>query len=379
MSAKKKKSNGLSGRFAVFITILLFVCTVIFLNNQFSSGSLRRISYWIFNGVRGDATDASIVFDSNEYNRFTVLNGNLCIISPELISSKTLSGKTSLSEPVLLRSPAVTKSDLRFVAYDLGGLNFYIANSKKLLHSGTAENKILNAGIGKSGHLALVTEDTDSKALLTVYSPSFEPVYKFHSSGKYVFDASLSPNGKTVAVITYGTSNGIFESSLSLAKLNSDGFYSTASLGGSMPLKVCFRSDNRILVICNDKTVVFDNDGELKAEIPYNELPVKAFSKTSEKYVSIILDNYQNGGNTRLLLIDNNGNNVSLDFDEDVYSLSSKGNYTAVQFSDKCVVFEDDLSVHCEFAIPTSITQCIMNNDGSVLSIGDNFATLYVQ
>lgn len=379
MSAKEKRSKRLSGRFAVFITILLFVCTVIFLNNRFSSGSLRRISYWIFNGVRGDATEASINFDANEYNRFTVLNGNLCVISPEELSAYKLSGSVTLSEPVLLRSPAVSSSDSRFIAYDLGGVNFYIANSKKLLYTGTTEAKILNVNMNKAGDFSIVTDAPDSKSLVTLYNSDFEAVYKFHSSEKYVFDAAVSPDGKSAAIITYGTTEGNFETSLALAKTNADGFYSTVTLGDSMPLKVSYHSDSRILVICNDRTLLYSTDGNLISEVSHNELPVKAFSESGGKLTSLLLDNYQNGGNTRLVLLKSNGESNTIDFSEDVYSLSSAGNYTAVQFSDKCTVYKNDLSVHCEFKIPASVTRCIANSDGSVLAVGDNFAMLYVE
>lgn len=379
MSAKEKRGKRLSGRFAVFITVLLFVCTVIFLNNKFSSGSLRRISYWIFNGIRGDATEASISFDANEYNRFAVLNGNLCIISPEELSAYKLSGSAILSKPVLLRSPAVSSSNSRFIAYDLGGVNFYVANSKKLLYSGTTEDKILNVNMNKSGFFSIVTDAPDSKSLVTIYNPDFKSIYKFHSSEKYVFDAAVSPDGKSAAIITYGTTEGSFESTLALAKTNADGFYSTVSLGNSMPLKVSYHSDSKISVICNDRTLLYSTNGNLVAEISHNELPVKAFSQSGGKLTSVLLDNYQNGGNTRLILIKNNGESLSVDLPEDVYSLSSAGNYTAVQFSDKCIVYKNDLSVHCEFKIPATVTRCIANSDGSVLAVGDNFAMLYVK
>jgi len=379
MSAKQRKRKPLSGRFAVFFTILLFVCTVIFLNNRFASGSLRRISYWIFNGVRGDATEATINFDANEYNKFAVLKGNLCVISPEKLSVYKLSGKELLSEPVLLRSPAVSTSDSRFIAYDLGGLNYYIANNRELLFSGTCDSQILNANMNKSGDVAIVTDSDDCKSLVTVYDSHFEAIYKFHSSEKYVFDAAVSPNGKTVAIASYGTEEGIFESTLLLGKTNSDSFYNEIPLGDSIPLKVTYHTDSKILVICNDKTVLYNSDGTLFSEISYGELPLRSFSESKGKHIGLLLDNYQNGGNSRLVIINSNGESRILDFDEDVYSISCSGLLTSVQFSDKCSVYKNDLSLHSEFMIPTSISRCITNSDGSVLSVGENFATLYIE
>ena len=379
MSAKRKGSKHLSGRFAVFITILLFVCSVIFLNNRITSGSLKRISYWIFNGVRGDATEASIAFDANEYNRFAVINGNLCVVSPEKLVSYKLSGKSTLNEAVLLRSPAISASKSRFAAYDLGGLNFYIATPEKLLYSGTSEAQILNISMNSSGDFTVVTDDDDCKSLVTVYNSKFEPVYKFHSSEKYIFDAAVSSGGKAVAIAAYGTTDGNFNAELHLGKTGEDSFYATIPLGSSMPLDVTYRKDEKIFVICNDRSLLLETDGKLISEISHEDMPVRSFTAADGKYIAILLDNYQNGGNTKLLLISGNGTSKVMDIDDDVYSISCAGNYVSIQYADKCTVYNDDLTADSEFMIPASITHCIVNADGSVLSVGDNSAMLYVE
>lgn len=379
MSAKRKGSKHLSGRFAVFITILLFVCSVIFLNNRITSGSLKRISYWIFNGVRGDATEASISFDANEYNKFAVINGNMCVISPEKLMSYKLSGKSTLNEAVLLRSPAVSASKSRFAAYDLGGLNFYIATPEKLLYSGTTEAQILNISMNNSGDFTVVTDDNDCKSLVTVYNSKFEPVYKFHSSEKYIFDAAVSSGGKSVVIAAYGTVDGSFNAELHLGKTDEDSFYATIPLGSSMPLDLTYRKDGKIFLICNDRSLLFKDDGTLISEISHEDMPVKSFTSLDGKHIAILLDNYQNGGNSKLLFISGNGASKFMDIEQDVYSISCAGDYVSVQYADKCVVYNDELSADCEFMIPASITHCIANSDGSVLSIGDNFAMLYVK
>lgn len=380
MAQKNTNKKPLSGRFAIFITALLLICTLIFLNNQLSSGSIKRFAYWVFNGVRGDAQEVSISFDSKEFNRFSLISKNLLIVSPDEISTYLLSGKTALNTPVILRNPAVSVAGNRFIAYDLGGLNFYIGNSKKLLFSGETESKLVNANINKAGYFSIITDDADSKSLVTIYDPSFEPIYKFHSAEKYVFDAAVSPSGKSAAVVTYGANEGQFESTLSLCRTNEEGFYATVSLGDSMPLRVSYHSEKRIFLVCNDRTILFANDGSMISELSYNSLPPKAFSGSFGNHVAVALDNYANGGNTRLYLFKSNGDvSEGLDFDDDIYSISSAGDFTAIQFSDKCAVYKNDLTLHSEFSISADISRCLVNSDGSVLCVADNFATLYVK
>ncbi|MBR5543717.1 MAG: hypothetical protein IKU65_06450 [Oscillospiraceae bacterium] len=380
MAAKKTRKKRLSGRFAIFFTILLIVCTVLFLNNRVTSGSLRRLAYLIFSGVRADATETTVNFDENDYNRFFVHSGNLCVLSPEKLSVYKISGNTSFSSPILLRNPAVTSGSSRFLAYDLGGLNYYVFTKDKLLTSGTSSTKIISANMNKSGNFAIVTDGDNSKNLVTVYNTSFEPIFKFHSTEKHVFDAAVSPSGKTLAVITYGASEGQFESALALCKTDSDGFFSTFSLGNSTPLKLSFLSESRVLLVCDNKTLLFSNDGSLLSEISHKGLPVKSLSSITEKHIAILLDNYQNGGNSKVLLLRNNGDLIGeLDFDEDIFSVSTAGNYISLQFSNRCTVYKNDLTVVSEFEIPTSVSRCIVSKDGSVLSISNNSATLFVK
>lgn len=380
MSDKKKGKKRLSGRFAIFITILLFVCTILLFNNRWSAGSLRRLSYWIFNGVRADATEVTINFDADNFNRFDIISDNLCVVSPDNATVYKLSGKSVVSSPVLLRNPAVSSSNTRFLAYDLGGLNFYVGNRKKILYSDQLETRIINANMNASGNFSIVTDAEDAKNLVTFYNATFKPVYKFYSSEKYILDAAISPNAKTGAIVTYGTENGAFHSTLSLCHTNAEGFYSEVNLGNSVPLRVSFQSDKKILVICDDRTLLFDSNGNTLSETSYDGLPLKAYSTAYKNHTALLLDNYENGGNTRVLLIKNDGTTSgNHDFDEDIYSISSAGNYTALQFSDKCAVYKNDLTLHSEFPITADISKCIVKPDGSVLSIGENFATLYVK
>lgn len=379
MSAKPQKTKHFSGRFAIFTTILLFVCTIIFLNTKFSSGSMRRIAYWIFNGVQGDATESSITFDSNEYNKYTVLNGNLCVVAPEKVSTYKLSGKQNISLPVLLRSPAVATSNQYCIAYDLGGLNFYVVNSNKLLFSETCESKILNVNANKSGDFSVVTDGTDCKNLVTFYNSEFLPFYKFHSSDNYVADAAISPNGKDAAIVTYGAKDGNFSSTLCLAHTNENGFFKTVSLDDCVLFHISYLTDKKIILVCDKATLLYDSEGNLISSVSNNGLSVKAFA-SGDKQTAILLDNYINGGNCKLILINKSGEKeFEVDFDTDVFSISSAGKYTAVQFSDKCVVYDNTGEIYCEFLIPATITRCISNKDGSVISVGENFATLYVK
>ena len=234
--------------------------------------------------------------------------------------------------------------------------------------------------MNSNGHFSVITDVDDAKTLVTFYNSSFKQIYKYHSSEMYIFDAAISPNAKSGAILTYGTENGEFCSKLSLCHIEDDGFYSETNLGNSVPLRVSYQSDKKILVICDNRTILFKNDGSIISETSHNNLSIKAYSESTNNHTTLLLDNYENGGNTQVVILKNDGKVAgTLNFDEDIYSISSAGNYTALQFSDRCAVYKNDLSLHYEFPITADISKCIVNSDGSVISIGENFANLYVE
>ncbi len=380
MAEKKRRKHRFSGRFAIFITILLFVCTVIFFNIILKGGSLTKLSYRLFGNISGNATEPTIFFDENEPNRHALIDGKLCVISPESLSSYKFSGTNIFSEPVLLRSPTLVHSKSRFIAYDLGGLNYYVGTSKKLLHSGQSSSKILNINLNESGDFAILTDDPNCKTLVTVYNKNFKTTFKFRSSEKYVFDAAVSPNGKSAAMLMYSAKNGAFETSLSLCKTNEIKFHTTVSLDSASPLKVSYLSNNKILVITDKGVSVYDDAGKLLSQTTFNGLPLKAYAGISEKNIVFLLDDYKSGGNSKILLLDEDGKFVAEHkFNTDIYSISSKGKYFSIQFSEKCSVYSGNMELCAEHAIPLSINRCIQNKNGAILAISNNSAAICIK
>ena len=376
---EKKRKPRFSKRLIIFSSLLILVCLIIALITFLGSASLRRLSYWIFDGVRGDGTEETISFNENPANLFAFTDGKLSVISPDLLSVYELAGSSSLSAPAILRQPALSASSTAFLAYDLGGLNYYIADDDEVLLSGTADSKILNANLNESGAFTITTDTPDFKALVTAYDSDFKTIYKFHSSEKYVFDAALSPDCEIIAVANYGTSNGSFETSLSLCRTNEKSFFATVSLGSSMPLNISFISDDKISVVCDDRLLLFDDVGKQIAEIKYENATLEAFSSAYDNHISVLLSNNLSTGNKKLIVLQTDGSSKAFDTNDTTFSLSASGEYTALLYAEKCVVYKNDLSVHCEVKTSSKISRCLANDDGSLLLLSDTSAVFFVK
>lgn len=379
MAKEKKRKRRSSGRLTIFVILLLLAVLAVFLCTQMGSSSLRRFSYQVFDRVTGDGSDATIKFTENDANLYSFVDGKLAVISPNILSVYELSGSTSFSSPVSLRTPAVSSSESSFLAFDLGGLNYYLADDDEILFTGSAESKILNANLNESGDFTITTDSPDCKSLVTAYNSDYEAVYKFHSSEKYVFDAAISPDEKTIAIISYGTTEGSFCTDLSLCHTNEASFFSTISLGESMPLKISFISDDKLSVICDDRLLLYNDDGSLICEKAYSGLNLQSFSIAYDNHISVLLSDSLPSTKKQLLILDTDGNAKTLDITDDVFYISTAGKFTALMFENKCVVYKNDLTEHCLVETSADIFKCLANTDGSILLLSDNSATFFVK
>jgi len=376
---EKKRKPRFSRRITIFSILLALVCLIIFLTTFLGSASLRRLSYWIFDGVNGDGTEETIKFNENPSNLFAITDGNLSVIAPDLLSVYELAGSSSLSAPALLRRPALSASTSAFLAFDLGGLNYYLADEDEVLLSGTADSQIINANLNDSGAFTITTSSTDFKALVTAYDSDFKVIYKFHSSEKYVLDAAISPECEKIAIINYGSSNGVFETTLSLCHTNETSFFATIPLGSSIPLNISFITDDKICIICNDRLLLFNDNGKLITEINYENSTLQTYSTAYDDHTSILLSNDRSPEKKKLIVMGINGKKKELDITGEIYSLSAAGEYTALLYDEKCIVYDDELSPHCEVETLPKISKCLANDDGSVLLLSDNSAIFFVK
>ncbi len=374
----KKRKRRFGGRLAIFLTLLIIVCIVLFLTNFLGFASLRRLSYRIFDGVSGDGIEETIKFNENPSNVYAFVDGNLGVISPDTLSVYELSGAPTFSSPVLLRTPAVSAADSEFLAYDLGGLNYYVADEDEIILSKTTDSRILNANLNTSGGFTITTDSPDCKTLVTAFNSDHEVIYKFHSSQKYVFDAALSPDEDTIAIANYGTSNGFFETGFALCHTDKQAFFSETDLGTSMPLHISYISDDRISVICDNRALLFDNSGKLVSEVSYNDKAIKTFSYAAD-HIAILLFDPLVPENMELVVLGDDGKSKSIVITEAIFSLSTAEGYTALLYDEKCTVFNNDLTAHCEVPTSSKISDCLVNDDGSVLLLSDNSAIFYVK
>ena len=108
------------------------------------------------------------------------------------------------------------------------------------------DGTLLSARVNDSGWLAVTAQQSGYKGSVTVYnvnSTSRKEIIQLNFSSVFVADAAVSPDSKTVAVITIGQENGSFFSQLLLYPVDSSEPSATLSLGDLAGLDLDYEAE----------------------------------------------------------------------------------------------------------------------------------------
>lgn len=374
MSKSKKR---IGRPLAIFIIVLIIVSLFVFFGTQLGGGSLRRIIYMIGSGVSGSAEETTIMFDSNDSNRFHSFSGGFAVLANDGMHIYSMSGKEKSFTALTYHTPSIAGSKKTVVAYDRNGQSFTVLDDEKILHTGKTDAPIINLEMNNSGDFSIVTTGTDCRSLVTVYNDSIKELYKLHSAEQYIFTAPVSEDSKRMATVGFSASSGQFAGIISFYKLDQEAPINTVSLTDCMPLSATFQTDGELLVLCEDRILRFSESGEKLNELTFDGLSISAASIAKKQVSSVLLDSSQIGGNSKLHLISDK-ENTSLDFHEDIFSISSAGKYTAITFADRIEVYTSNGELHHSFPLAQGASSCIMREDGTVFAIGNNYASLLI-
>lgn len=376
---KGKKPRRLAGRLVLFLAVLLIVVLVFVFSGTFRSSTIQRLIYWVGSGVSGTADSASINFNADTRNRFHLLKDGLAVLSTDALRVYSVGGDEEFSAPLSYRAPAIAGSAKYLVAFDRSGSDYLITNGSRVMLQAEADAPIVNASVNKNGACALITNGPDCKSLLTVFDTSAEPVFKLHATEQYLLGAVVSNNNREAALLGYSAKSGAFEGSVSFYRLDETAPFATQSLPDCLPLDAAYNADDELWVLCEDRLLVFDEDGTQTRSVAFEGKPVSQYSFASQKLCAVLLDNTATSGEFELIVLGRHGAEpCRIQFPEDVLSVSAAGGCLAVQFAEKIVIYDDELSERDTLSAPANARTCIAREDGTVLVVGTNFATLLI-
>lgn len=382
----KKRPSRLLRLLAFLVTLALMAGAVALVANR-DKLNLDGVRRW-FNYrslERSDSGQAeSFSYDGGNASSFATLDDGLLVCSTASIRLYSGSGTLYVDQTISMEHPVIHSTEHSAVVYDAGGQDLFVFSGKEQVFSLSLkeDESLLSARLNQEGSLVVVAQESGYKGTVTVYGQDFQPIMRIKLSSRFVSDAALSPDGKSVALVTLGVNGSTFESTLELYQLSrTEEDVSpdhTCSLGNDVPLDLAWKSDG-IWVLGQSSFTLVSPSGENKGSYDYSGQYLKGFSLNGEGYAVLLLGKYRAGSAADLIVLDHTGQvKASSSLHDQVFSLSAAGNYIAVLSAGRLDLYTPDLTLYRSLETTQGARRVIQRSDGSTMLMNADTAHLYV-
>jgi len=256
--------KGLIKKMVLFSVVIAVVCSVLALFLFADGLNLDSIRRWVkYMNVSDSGTYGMYAFDSHGSNRYGQFDDGLAIASVSGLNTYDENGEERFVVQEQLALPQLLLNDDLAVAYDVGGHNLLAVQRKNGEVLRLEENRpILDADLSSGGYLCTSSSASGYKSVLSVYNHEQDLVYRWLSSTTYIPLCAVSPDGKMLAAVALGQSNGVFESKICIFATNSEEIQQTISLGSQLIYDLLFVDGSTICAIGEDSVMYLSPAGE---------------------------------------------------------------------------------------------------------------------
>lgn len=383
---KPRKRRGFGVFFLTLVVVLLVVLAAAYRDGTGLDALHRYFSYGSAEKVGGDTV---YDYDASAKNKFAVLGDRLVVLSDISLKILDPDGGEVWSTPVNMAAPALSQGGGKVVAYDVGGTELHVLdqngevplrdqNGEALTVTADDSEPLISATLNDKGWLAVTTKKKNRKGWVDVYNDSMEQVFAFKSSVRFVEDAYVTNDGAYLAAVTLGQENSVFVSNIVLYDLTKED--PVADYDVSNGLVIAIGQQGGKLVTVSDTCLTFaDTKGEISAAYPYQGAYLREYAISGDGFTALLLNRYQSGSVGRLVSVDADGEELgALDVNEEIQSISAAGRYLAVQYIDSLVVYNQALEVYASLKGTDYVKEALMRQDGSVLLLSSESASLFL-
>ena len=351
---------------AAILTILLVILAIlVFVFREDLSGEgLRRIF-----GRENSVTPAreAFTYETGAEQVFAPAGDGLAVASSSSVQLLNAKGQTVFKQVVSFDVPAVFACEETALFCDLSGTEFIVAGmdgESRTLSSGDDSREIRTADMNASGWFTLVTEEPGYKGLVSVYNAACEKQYEWWSGAGYVLRAAVSPDNKTLGVLTVESEGTI----LRFFALNSETPLAEMTFSGTLVYDLSFVGNNTVRAVGDTGFYLISTNGTLRSNYDLGGRYLLEYDFGSESFTALFVSDYRGGGGGTLLTLDAQGKVLAEQaLERDVVSLSASGKQLLVMTGGGLVLYDSGLVR--QYANETLMTarRAILRPSGDIL------------
>ena len=371
---KNKKHTAIRIIVSVLVLVIIFAATIILLpGDEFiSANSLLRNVGRVFGS--GPSVSESFEFEASMGNVFSQINGMLVVGSPSGAACYDGEGNTIVSTDHIMSSPAISSGTKKAAVWDIGGTKLKIIESTGGVRDMTAQGALIPVSLNKNDWMAVASEETGYKGLVTVFDKSLSPKFKWYSGEGYLIDAAISPDSKSMTAVTL-TEQG--------SRIVTFGFDSETERGSyiaenRLVFDIEYLADNKICALSETGMTILNSELKPEAEYRYEGEYLKDYSLDGDGFALLVLGKHKAGETGRLITVSADGRELgSIDVDGELLSISAAGKYLVAVYSDKTVVYTPTFKIYGELADTTGIKNAVMCRNGKAIIISGYGAAVF--
>ena len=365
---------------AVVLTVALALVLAVAFRDRLNIDSIKRWFHYRSLTISDNGRAESFSYDGDLNCTFAALDDDLLVCSGNAISLYSGSGTRYIYEQVSMENPVVTTNGTLAVVYDAGGSSLYVLGQRSLVWSATDLDGILSARLNWNGQLTVVTQASGYRGTVTVYDAAYDPLMSVSLASAFVMDAALSDDGRTLATLTVGQSDGSFFTGLELYAMDyaSGGYQAdvSCSLGGGVALDLR-HTPSAVWALSDRGLTVTDHDGQT-VWVDWSNRYLRRYTLNGDGFAVALLGRYRAGSQAELWVVNAQGQRRTLELNEQVMSIAAAGRYLAVLTGDRLDIYTDELELYSSLKGTQGARTVLLMPDGSAILISSGSAGFYV-
>lgn len=385
MKKAKKETKGKSFlyRGLMFgVTVLMVAMAIFFtLNRDFFNmdGFVRWLTYgeleW---SVMGESNP--FVHGGGDQSTFALVDSGAMMVSRSGSRYYSFFGETYGEHVLAFLNPVLHLGGKTAVLYDAGGktLQVYGEEEEKFSLGLGQEDVILSARLNQNDWMAVTTQHSGYRGVVTVYNASYQKMVDISLSSASIVDAFVSPDNQKVAVITIGQVGGSFRSELLMYSLQAEEPEATLQFPGVLVLDMDYEGEH-LWILCEDRLIIVDLLTMAQATWSFGGQYLKDSDLGGDGFATLLLGQYRAGSADRLVTVDPMGQILGEQpLRESPLSMDSQGRYVAYLSGSRFVLYTPDLQEYSSLEEIRHANKVAVTKGGMVLLASNQEAWLYL-
>ncbi len=363
--------------FAALLVLAALVLSVVFLDEELNLDKVRR--FFTYFGVSSRENYGEYSFESNSVNTYVNFDGGLAVASQNgLATYADHGGQVGLCQ-TSLSVPAVGAADGFAIAFDVGGSSIVaLDQTGQTCLQMKAEGTLLDLDVARSGYFVYAMTGDPYKTVLAVLNTSQQEIYRWNSSTQYLNCCAVSDNGKFVAAVGLGQTDTAFASTALILRTDQTEPYAQIPLGNRVIYDLHFFDNGNLCAVGEDAVLVFDVDGKMVGEFPYDGNQLSDYSMDGGG-VALCMHQSMQGGGYALISLDNHGQVLGRQEQSGaVQSISVCKKYIAALSAGELTVYNRELELYWAVADIASANRVLMRDDGTAIVLGAGGGRLWI-